>query len=97
MFEQKIIHQQKEQNRREHQTVRIQEIGLHKMIGNSMRERMKNSFFVPSNYTHMSSKKTHFKTKKKKKSMEKNNNNTYLKFVPSYELVKKKLHIPTKE
>jgi hypothetical protein len=29
--------------------------------------------------------------------MEKNNNNTYMKFVPSYELVKKKkLHIPHK-
>jgi hypothetical protein len=38
MFEQKIIHQQKEQNHREHQTERIQEIGLHKMIGNSMKE-----------------------------------------------------------
>jgi hypothetical protein len=41
MFEQKIIHQQKEQNRREHQIERIQEIGLHTMIGNSMRERKK--------------------------------------------------------
>jgi len=41
-------------------------------------------------------KKTDKKKKKKKKHGEKNNN-TYLKFVPSYELVKKKLHIPTKE
>jgi hypothetical protein len=39
------------------------------MIGNSMRERKKNSFFVPSNYTLMSSKKT--LPKKEKKSMEK--------------------------
>jgi hypothetical protein len=64
---------------------------------NERKKERRIAFVSSSNYTHMSSKKTHFQKKTEEKSIEQNNNNTYLKFVPSYELVKKKLHIPTKE